>query len=526
MERLFMDQIIDIVRRLRFEQSERQIARDLRCSRKTIRRYRNVCREHGFLDPAVSLPTEGELLVALGPAVPPPLAASTVEPYRTFVEGLVNDGVEMAAIFDRLREKFSYAGSYSSVRRFVHHLRPAQARVFARVETPAGKIGQVDFGYLGMLRDSSSGNLRRAYCFVMTLGFSRHMYVEIVFNQTMPIWIGCHIRAFDWFGGVPCEIVIDNLKAAVITAKLEDAVLSKPYRRLGLGYGFLIHPCPPATPRHKGKTENSIHFVQRNFHAGQDFLDELDANRRAKDWVMGRAGERVHGTTFQAPLYLFNHEEKAALMPLPVEPLDPLLRVAQPTVHPDCSAHVDRSFYLIPFRYVGKTLEAHIHPTTISFYDGTTLVAVRQRATKRGQRIGDPGECYPEAKAAYLRRTPQVCRAEAALIGPACAQLVEELFTRAFPLDHLRAVQGVVRLTQKFGPERVEAACRRALYFNDPSYRRVKSILNAGSESEPLPGQPADAEPTKQYAYARSPEEFLGGLFDDTQMISQGADSC
>jgi len=518
MERLYMDQIIDIARRLRLDQSERQIARDLRCSLKTIRRYRNVCRERGLLDPAHSLPTEADLLKVLGPAPPPPSVVSSVEPYRDFVEGLVKSGVEMAAIFDRLREKFGYAGSYSSVRRFVRHVRPAEARVFARIETPPGKVAQVDYGYLGMLRSSETGTLRKAYCFVMTLGFSRHMYVEIVFGQTMPAWIGSHIRAFDWFGGVPCEIVIDNLKAAVIVAALEDAVLSKPYRRLGLGYGFLIHPCAPATPRHKGKCENGVHFVQRNFFAGQEFLDEKDANRRLIDWLMGRAGERIHGTTRQAPIFLFNQEEKAALLPLPVEPFDPLLRVAQPTVHPDCSANVDSSYYLIPYRYVGKSLEAHIHPATVSFYDGTTLVAVRERATRPGQRIGDPNECYPEAKAAYLRRTPKVCRAEAALVGPACLQLVEELFARAFPLDHLRAAQGVVRLTEKFGQERLEAACRRALCFNDPSYRRVKSILSAGSENEPLPDQPIAAEPAKQYTYARSTDEFFGGLFDDAAL--------
>jgi len=514
MERLFMHQIIDIARRLRLNQSERRIARDLHCSRKTIRRYHDLCKDHGLLDPGVPLPSEGDLLALLGPASPPPVTISTVEPYRDFVSKLAGSHVEMSAILDRLQEKFGYCGSYSSVRRFVRHLEPPEARVFARVETAPGKVAQVDFGYLGMLRWSETGQLRKAYCFVMTLGYSRHMYVEIVFEQTMPVWIGCHVRAYDWFGGVPGEIVIDNLKTAVVRAALEDARLSQPYRQMALQYDFLIHPCPVATPRHKGKTERGVKFVQRNFFAGQDFLDEKDANRRLRDWVMGRAGERIHGTTRQAPLYLFNQEEKAALKPIPTEPFELLLKVQQLKVHPDCSVTLDYSYYLIPFRYARKTLEAHVYPATVSFFDGTTLVKVYERATRRGQRIGDPDECYPEAKAAYLRRTPQFCLTEATIVGPSCLELVETLFKRAYPLDHLRAVQGVVGLAQKVGHERLEAACRRALAFNVPSLKNVKSILNAGSENEPLPGQPEPDKPAKEYAFARPAEEFFGGLFE------------
>ena len=128
------------------------------------------------------------------------------------------------------------------------------------------------------MRDRKTGKLRQAYCFVMTLSCSRHQYVEFVFDQKMETWIGCHRRAFESFGGVPREVVVDNLKAAVIKASLDDPILSEPYRKMAHHYGFLIHPCRVGTPQHKGKVENGVHYVQRNFLAGQEFLDIDEAN--------------------------------------------------------------------------------------------------------------------------------------------------------------------------------------------------------------------------------------------------------
>ena len=136
------------------------------------------------------------------------------EPYRDLVKGMVEQGVEMVAIHLRLVRHHGYSGSYSSVRRFVHHLRPRRKEVVVRLESPPGQCAQVDFGGAGRLLDPASGRLRQAYCFVMTLAYSRHQYVEFVFDQRMETWIGCHQRAFESFGGVPRELVIDNAPEA------------------------------------------------------------------------------------------------------------------------------------------------------------------------------------------------------------------------------------------------------------------------------------------------------------------------
>lgn len=512
MERLSMHQIRDIIYRLRSGQPDRRIARDLACSRNTVRHYHELSLRLGYLDTARGLPTEETLLADLGPAPKPPRSPSSVEPHRALVEEWLEKHIETSTILMRLRRSHGYVGSYSSVRRFVLQIRGSESGpAFVRIETAPGDQAQVDFGGIGALVDSRTGKARKAYCFVMTLSFSRHMYVEFVFDQTIATWVVCHINAFDFFGGVPKQVVIDNLKAAVLRAGLEDAVLSVPYTRLAQHYQFLIHPCRPATPQHKGKCESQVHYVQRCLVAGHDFIDECDANNCARDWVLGHAGERIHGTTRQQPLRLFLEQEKPALMPLPDEPFE-LRTVCKPKVHPDCHIVVDKSYYSVPHRLVGQEVEAHVYLNSVAIFGpDAKLVRTHERAIRPGQRLTDGGD-YPPDKAIYMMRTPAYCRNKAFLVGECCSELVELLFSRARPLDQLRAVQALIGLIDKVGERRLEAACARALAFGDPSYRRVKSILQAGAEDIEMPTC-TDAPTQQQYAFARSADEFFGGIF-------------
>ncbi len=178
-------------------------------------------------------------------------------------------------------------------------------------------------------------------------------------TKRLPTWIALHRRAFESFGGVPQRVVPDNLKPAVLQALMHDPVLGEAYRRMGLHYGFLISPTEPGRPQHKGKVENGVHYVQRNFMAGQEFVDILVANQHLKVWITDVAGTRMHGTTHQAPLKLFNEYERAALLPLPAEPFT-LCEVKPVKVHPDCHVTIAGSYYSVPYRYIGQTLEAYL----------------------------------------------------------------------------------------------------------------------------------------------------------------------
>jgi transposase len=506
MESLHMNHWRDLIYRLRCGDSERQIAKDLALSRTTVHKYRALAEGHGFLQVDRPLPDEGTLQAALGAGPQPPHTVSTVQTYQETVQRLLDQQIEMTAIYQRLRDDHGYRGSYSAVRRFVHQLQPSQPEAVVRVHTAPGEELQVDFGSVGPLFDPGAGHPRPAYVFVATLSFSRHQYAELVFDQKTPTWIALHRHAFESFDGVPARVVPDNLKAAVIQLLVQDPVLGEAYRRMGLHYGFLISPTLPGMPQHKGKVENGVHYVQRNFMAGQEFVDILVANQRLKTWVREVAGTRIHGTTHQAPLQLFHDYERAALQPLPPDPFT-LCEVKPVIVHPDCHVQIAGSYYSAPYRYIGQTLEAYISERMVELYQGQQLIATHVRSVHAGQwhtRLDD----YPPDKAEYLKRTPDHCRQLATRVGPATRQVVDNLLAER-PLDRLRAVQAILRLQDSVGPHRLEAACARALFFGDVSYRRIKGILNAALDREPLPQEVAPPAVQESFVFARPATEFF-----------------
>lgn len=508
MERLHMNYLRDVIRRLRAGESERRIARDLRISRVTVHKYREVAEAQGWLDAGQAMPDDAAVLSALGPSPRPPRVPSSVEPYADIVQRMLDQQIEITALWQRLRDNYGYTGSYSSVRRFVDGLCPRAAEVCVRVHTAPGEEMQVDFGYVGRLFDPVTGRLRNAYVFVATLCHSRHQYAELVFDQKVTTWIGLHQRAFESFGGVPKRVVPDNLKAAVKQALVIDPVLGETYRRMAIHYGFLVSPTAPRQPRHKGKVESGIHYVQRNFMAGQQFADIRSANEHLKVWVHEVAGTRRHGTTHQAPLHLFHTLEQSALLPLPEVPFT-LLEIKPVKVHPDCHVVIAGSFYSVPYRYVGQTLDAYISERVVEIFQGVELVTTHPHSQRAGEwhtRLED----YPPGKADYLRRTPDYCRQQATRLGPATCQVVDALLADR-PLDRLRSVQAILRLEDTVGSQRLEAACARAIHFGDIHYRRIKEILNAAQDREPLPEaeRTASLPAQRPFTFARDGAEFF-----------------
>ena len=291
--------IREMLRRLQKGQSNRAIAKAMKVNRKTVGRYRTWATEQGLLEGQLpSLSDLQQLLDETMASSPPPQNTSTVEPYRELVVKLRDQKVEIAAIYERMKER-EYIGSYSAVYRFVRNLEPKEPEVMVRVETPPGEEGQVDFGFAGMMIDPEREKLRKTWVFVMTLSWSRHQYVEFVFDQKVETWLRLHRNAFAFFGGVPGRIVPDNLKAAIIRACWDEPEAQQAYRECAEHYDFLIAPCRPKTPRHKGKVEQGgIHYVKRNFLGGREPTSITQANEDVLKWVNTTAGLRVHGEEF------------------------------------------------------------------------------------------------------------------------------------------------------------------------------------------------------------------------------------
>jgi len=498
--------IREILTQLQAGSRDRQISRDLNLARQTVKRYRRWAETEGLL--TGELPPVEALQARLAQAMPPkvpPQNTSSVQPYAEVVEKLVKQEVEVAAIYQRLQER-GFTGTYAAVYRFVRKLKPKQPQTTVRVERKPGEEGQVDFGYAGYLRDPQTGQRRRAWVFVMTLAWSRHQYVEFVWDQKVETWLTCHRHAFEFFGGVPERVVPDNLKAAIVKACWEDPQVQFSYRECAQHYGFRIAPCRPRTPEHKGKVEQGgVHYVKRNFLGGREISSLAQANLDGRAWCLTTAGQRVHGTTKEKPLERFSHIEQGQLKRLPETPYD-LTVWKQAKLHRDCYIVFGGSFYSAPFRLVGQQLWVCAGSRQVRLYTAEyALVATHERAQKPGQRQTHPDHLPPE-KLPGLLLDRETCLTEAQEIGPATTEVVQALLDDPV-LDRLPVVGRLLRLRNRFGDQRLEAACSRALLFADPSYKTVKRILAQGLEQEPAP-IPVMLPPAT--TFARRTEELVG----------------
>jgi transposase len=502
--------IYTLLQHLRAGDSNRRIKKDLGIDRRTVQKYRAWAEEYGLL--AGSLPPIEELSQLIEETMPtpqPPQSQSTVEPYRKLVVKLREQGVEISAIRARLEER-GFKGSYMAVYRFVQQLEPRRPEVTVRVETAPGEEAQVDFGYGGKMVDPATGELRKTWAFVMTLSWSRHQFVEFVFDQKIPTWLRLHRNAFAFFGGVPQRVVIDNLKAGITQACWDDPQVQLTYRECAEHYGFLVAPCKPKTPQHKGKVEQGgVHYVKRNFLGGREATTITQANQDVKVWCLTTAGQRTHGTTKAQPVVRFAETEQTALQPLPETPYD-LAVWKQAKLHRDCYVVFDNAYYSAPFRLVGQTLRVRGGGQEVHLYTSDyQLVATHERASQPGQRITNPAHLPPD-KLPGLVLDRAACQAVAADVGLATTALVGRLLADPV-VDRLSMARRLLRLREQVGDERLEAACARALRFDEASYKSVKRILQHGLEAEKETTTAASVPPAQRFV--RGAQELLGHLW-------------
>ena len=224
-------------------------------------------------------------------------------------------------------------------------------------------------------------------------------------------------------------------------------------------------------------------YVKKNFLPLRELRDFLDANHQLADWVMGTAGNRIHGTTKEQPLVRFAEVERHVLSPLPAVAPE-LATWKKVKLHPNCHAEFEKCYYSAPFRFIGKELWLRATLATVQLYNDHELVAVHPRKLRPGAR-STVQDHYPPEAVAYLMRDPQWCLKRAEAIGPSCHELVQALFAHRV-LDNLRAAQGLLRLGKRFGAVRLEAACARALAFDNAKFRTVKTILENGLDQQSL----------------------------------------
>jgi transposase len=500
--------IRELLIHLRAGASYRQIQRDTGFDRRTVKRYRQWAQTQGLLEGGLPALEELQALVERSfQEKTPPQNESSVEGYRSQVEAWVKQGVEVAAMRQRLIER-GYTGSYAAVWRFVNTIKASQPKdTSTRLETKPGEEAQVDFGYAGRMLDPQTGQLRKAWAFVMTLSWSRHQYVEFVWDQKVETWLRAHRHAFEFFGRVPQRVRIDNLKAAILKAVFDDPQVQYAYRECAEHYGFLIAPCQVAKPEHKGKVEQGgVHYVCRNFLGGREPTTITQANRDVLVWCNTTAGLRIHGTTKEKPLERFVQVEKACLKELPDSPYD-LAVWKLVKVYRDCYVVFGNAFYSVPDRlYPGRVWICGGSKQVRIFDEKYKLIATHERASKPGERITNL-EHVPLHKLPGLTQDAESLLAEAQAVGPAALEIVQELLNDPV-LYRIPTAGRLVRLKNRFSASRLEAACERALAFGDPSYKTIKRILEQGLDQEAATVSVVLPPAT---TFARSTAELVGG---------------
>jgi transposase len=310
-----------------------EIARQTGHDRKTVRKVIN-----------------GDLMPQRRKAQPP--RSRKIDPYTDYMQRRMSEGVYNARKLYREIQAQGYPGGLTQVILYLQPFRPPRRETATvRFETEPGQQAQVDWGSCGYI--DVDGRRKTLYCFVMTLGWSRAMYVAFTTHGDTGSFIRCHQHAFEYFGGVPREVLHDNLKSAVIERDVDGAIrFNARYLDFALAMGFTLRPHQPYRPQTKGKVESGVRYVKGNFWVGLHFIDVDDINVQARVWLDTVANPRVHGTTGVPP---FNRLPFEHLQPLPAQRFD-TSRISYRQVGRDCLVSYQRNAYSVPAAYAQQTV--------------------------------------------------------------------------------------------------------------------------------------------------------------------------
>ena len=292
-----------------------------------------------------------EPLLPVRPPRPP--RVRKIDPFVPYLEGRLAEGVFNARKLCGEIQLRGYPGKETQVRAFVQPFREArEAQATLRFETEPGEQGQVDWGHFGLI--NHYGRQRRLYGFVMTLGWSRAMYLEFTVSADAAWFLRCHLHAFEYFGGCPRQILHDNLKTAVLNRDADGTIHWNPrYLDFAGYYGFTPRACRPYRAKTKGKVESGIKYVRGNFWLGLKFIDLADLNRQGWHWLDTVANVRIHGTTGEVPFARLPSEGLQPLLSKP--PYDTSLITCRRSSR-DCLVSYEGNYYSVPAAYAKREL--------------------------------------------------------------------------------------------------------------------------------------------------------------------------
>ena len=501
----------DIVQRLKHGHGIKRIRRETGAHRTVIRKLRDIAVHQGWLVLG-TLPSEKEVYDAYHAGDNPQgTGRHFLEAYRDELKRYVEEGYTYVVMHELMKDRVSY--SESTIRRYVQsHIKNEKASLSKVMREREFSVMEVDFGSIGIVYDEIEKRNRKAYIFSGRLRFSTKAYRAVVFDQTQETFFECHIRTFDYFGGVPERVVPDNLKAAVVKASFTDPVVNRGYRELAEHYGFLIDPTKPYHPEHKGGVENDIKYVKRNFlpifrekekQKGRNIPYARECERYLREWEKSTADARIIKGVGSSPDELFEIE-RAHLKELPADRFDiPVWKKC--AVNRSGRVNFDRSTYSVPDRFMGKSVMTAGNTRKIRVFYDHKLIAEHPRSKAPYRDVFNPDHLSDRALR-YMEWTKDNLLARASAIGPSAKNIIQ-LFLEDKIVSRERSARGILSLADKYGISRLENACTRALLYDAPRYDAVKRILANGFDN--LNEQdPVDSHGQRIFAFARTAGDF------------------
>jgi transposase len=507
--RTAMRKIRDVLRLTFAEQlSRRQVSTSLGIPFTTICEYIDRSRRAGLSWPLPENLDDSGLESLLFTKAAPPMEERPLPDWNHVHLELRRPGVTLQLLnleyLEQQPDGYQYSQFCERYRRWQRHL-----DVVMRQEHRAGEKMFIDFaGQTVPIVDRATGVITEAELFVTVLGASNYLYAEAFPSQELPYWIAGHAHALSFYGGASRLWVCDNLKSGVTKAHRYEPLINRTYEEMAAHYGCAVLPARPRKPRDKAKVEAGVQIAERWVLArlrNRIFfsLAELNAAiRELVDHLNRKPFKKLPGSR----LSLFEEVERAALRPLPLTTYEFAL---WPTARVNIDYHleVDRHYYSVPYRYVGELCDVRLTASTLEVFLRGRRIASHLRSYKRGGFTTEPSH-MPESHRRHLEWTPSRIVSWAKQTGPATGEFAEGILeSRSHPEQGYRACLGIMRLGRRYGGDRLEAACKRALTVRAFSYRSVESILKNGLDRHPLPDQPR-LRPHRLHENVRGPHYY------------------
>jgi transposase len=467
--------------------SGRRIAAELDVDRETVSRYVKLRQPVPPVE--VSKPANAPIEPA-GTAAQSNLAGdgsgrhSSCLPWRSIIEAKQAQRLSAKRIHQDLVNEHGAVVSYDSVRRFLRRLGWVRPLPFRRIERAPGEEAQIDFG-TGAPVVGPDGKRRRTHVFRIVLSHSRKAYSEATYRQTTDDFLGALENAFEHFGGVPQTLVIDNLKAAVKHPDWFDPELVPKVAAFAAHYGAVILPTKPYTPRHKGKVERGIDYVQENALKGNSFQTLEAQNRHLQDWEAGVADTRIHGTTRQHVGRVFREVEQPALRPLPNQRF-PNFHEAQRAVNRDGHVEVAKAYYSAPAEYFGRRVWVRWDARTVRIFNAR-FEQIALHVRQEPGRFSTLGEHLAAEKINSIERGAAWLLTKVGLMGPHSKDWACALLT-ARGIAGVRVLQGLLSLERRYPLADIEEACEVALSYGAFHLRTLRQLIQRRAvKQQPLP---------------------------------------